>query len=153
MNRRWSRAFLAVVLVAAGSAGRSEEAGTIRYQDAVLVQLAVTDLDRAVRFYTEVLEMELELRNDDLGWARVKPGLAGFTIGLGRQEKVEGSGTISINLGVAELDEVRSSLEARGVVFDGPTQEIPGVVRLAGFRDPDGNWIRLAGAPSPPQSP
>ncbi len=38
-------------------------------------------------------------------------------------------------------------LESRDVVFDGPTIEVPGVVRLADFKDPDGNRIRLAGDP------
>jgi len=41
----------------------------------------------------------------------------------------------------------RTLLESRGVVFSGPTQIIPGKVALAGFRDPDGNQLRLAGPP------
>lgn len=142
----WAALLAVVVPMGAAVSATETEGGAVEYQDAVLVQLAVADLDRAVRFYTEVLNLELELRNEALGWARVKPGLAGLTIGLGRQDEVEGSGTVSINLAVADLDGARATLEARGVVFDGPTQEIPGVVRLAAFRDPDGNRLQLAGA-------
>jgi hypothetical protein len=46
----------------------------------------------------------------------------------------------------------RALLEKRGVVFPGPTQVIPGKVALAGFTDPDGNRLRLAGPP-PPAAP
>ncbi|MCZ6727045.1 MAG: VOC family protein [Acidobacteria bacterium] len=119
----------------------------IGYRGTVLVQLAVSDLDESIRFYTEVLEFKLEEHRPDLEWARVKPGIEGVTIGLSRQPEVKGSGTLSLNFGVVDLDRVRAILESRDVVFDGPTIEVPGVVRLADFKDPDGNRIRLAGDP------
>ena len=68
---------------------------------------------------------------------------------LGQSEDVQGSGTMSINLAVADCDAARARLEARGVEFLGPTVNIPGVVRLADFLDPDGNKIRLAGPAKP----
>lgn len=37
------------------------------------------------------------------------------------------------------------ALEVAGVVFQGETLVIPGKVKLAGFTDPDGNRLRLAG--------
>lgn len=43
------------------------------------------------------------------------------------------------------LEELRAGLEAKGVLFQGPTQVIPGKVRLATFKDPDGYTVRLAG--------
>ncbi len=43
------------------------------------------------------------------------------------------------------MGHARVALEARGVVFRGPTQVIPGKVALARFADPDGNVLRLAG--------
>lgn len=116
----------------------------IDYEPEVLFQLAVGDLGRAIDFYTKVLGFELEMRSDELEWARIKPGVPGVTIGLGRQEVVEGSATVSLNLAVQDLDAARSTLEERGVRFEGPTVEVPGVVRLADFEDPDGNRIRLA---------
>ncbi len=117
----------------------------VRWQPTVLVQLAVGDLDRSIAFYRDTLGFELELRDDELGWARIATGIRGVTIGLGVQDVVKGSGTASINLGVGDLDAARALLERRGVVFAGPTIEVPGVVRLADFADPDGNRIRLAG--------
>ncbi len=129
-------------------AGRGEAKGEIEWSRSLLVQLQVADLDRAVAFYSETLGMEVESVNQDLQWARIKPGIAGVTIGLGVGEpgsEVKGSGSVSINLGVNNLDETREILEGKGVEFLGPTLEIPGVVRLADLVDPDGNRIRLAG--------
>lgn len=118
-------------------------------QPVVLIQLAVSDLDRAVAFYSEVLELELESRTAAMQWAKFKTGIPGLSIGLGAGGDVEGSGTVSVNLGVGDIDRARALLESRGVTFDGPTTSIPGVVRLADFRDPDGNRLRLAGPPKP----
>jgi hypothetical protein len=41
--------------------------------------------------------------------------------------------------GVKDIDAARKVLESKKVRFDGPTQEIPGMVKLATFFDPDGN--------------
>ena len=41
--------------------------------------------------------------------------------------------------GVKDIDAARTLLESKKVRFDGPTQEIPGMVKLATFFDPDGN--------------
>ena len=50
-----------------------------------------------------------------------------------------------LNFGVqGDIEKAREALERRGVVFEGPTHVIPGKVRLAAFRDPDGYRIRLA---------
>jgi predicted enzyme related to lactoylglutathione lyase len=114
------------------------------YEPSLLIQVAVADLDRAIRFYTEILGLQLESRSEELQWARIKMGIPGVTIGLGRQDTVNGSGTVSLNLGVRDLDLTRRHLEKRGVHFTGPTIEVPGVVRLADLEDPDGNKIRLA---------
>ena len=51
-----------------------------------------------------------------------------------------------LNFGVTgDIEAARAALERRGVVFEGPTRVIPGKVRLAAFRDPDGYRIRIAG--------
>ena len=140
--RRTSCAIVLVVFI------HSAEA-QIEYQSDIVVQFSVADLDTSVEFYTQILGMELYGRNDGIGWARIRTAVPGVTIGLGVQPQSEatGSGAASVNLAVGNLDAVVDQLQRRGVRFDGPIQEIPGVVRLADFRDPDGNRIRLAGAP------
>ena len=46
--------------------------------------------------------------------------------------------------GVNDISSSRSELEDKGVSFDGETVEIPGMVKLATFFDPDGNAYMLA---------
>ena len=123
-----------------GKAGESR----LGWEGSLLVQLRVADLDRAVKFYRDVLDFELVLRDDDLGWAKMSPGIPGVRVGLGTGGDVKGSGTLSMNFGVDDIEVARKQLESRGVKFRGPTQTIPGVVKLADFNDPDGNRIRLA---------
>lgn len=45
---------------------------------------------------------------------------------------------------VLDVAAARRSLEERDVRFDGPTREIPGLVKLATFYDPDGNTLMFA---------
>ncbi len=107
----------------------------------------VSDMDRAVRFYTETLGLNLTRRIGS-EWAEVDAG-GGFGIGLhphgGDQHTPPpgASGSISIGFEVDEpLDSVVEKLKSRGVRFHGPiVNDDP--VRLAFFGDPDGNALYL----------
>jgi catechol 2,3-dioxygenase-like lactoylglutathione lyase family enzyme len=119
----------------------------VTYRPSLLVQLQVADLDRAIRFYTHTLGFELTERRDDLQFAHISCGLRGLQLGLSAGGgKAPHPGTIALNFGVqGDVEAAREALQRRGVVFEGPTRVIPGKVRLAAFRDPDGYLIRLAG--------
>ena len=134
-----------VGLALSGPAEATQTEQRIKWSNTMLVQLAVEDLDRAVEFYTQTLGLRLQERNDAIQWARIDIGIPNVTIGLGAGKTVKGSGSVSFNLGVEDINAARAALEAKGVVFLGPTMNIPGVVQLADFLDPDGNKIRLAG--------
>ena len=123
----------------------------IAYRPNLTLQLPVSNLDRAITFYVEVLEFTLDERRDDLGFAHIQTNVPGLDIGLSAGGKIAGTGGSIVNIGVANTADARAILEKRGVVFAGPTQIIPGKVALAGFRDPDGNQLRLAGPPPRPQ--
>lgn len=119
------------------------------YRPVVVVQIGVADLDRAARFYEEVLDFAILERRDDLQFAHVATNVEGLQIGLSAPATTA-AGTTVINLGVADVAAARTLLESRGVRFLGPTRIIPGKVALAEFADPDGNRLRLAGPPPPP---
>jgi len=121
---------------------------SVRYRPSLLVQLQVSDLERSIRFYRDTLGFDLTERRDDLQFVHMSCGLQGLQLGLsGGGAAPPQAGTVTLNFGIlGDIEEARRALEARGVVFLGPTVVIPGKVRLAEFRDPDGYRIRLAAA-------
>ena len=120
------------------------------YRPTVVVQLSVSNLGKAIDWYETVLGFKTVERRDDLKFAHVETNVPGLQLGLGEGGKVTGTGAVVINFSVVDVVSARKLLESRGVVFTGPTQIIPGKVALAGFRDPDGNQLRLAGPPPKP---
>jgi catechol 2,3-dioxygenase-like lactoylglutathione lyase family enzyme len=114
---------------------------------ALTVTIYVSDLERAVDFYTKTLGLPLagrwgnEYASLDLG----KGGSIGLhPVQSPHSPKPGTSGAIQIGFAVDKpLDEVVRDLQARGVVFRGPI--IDDVqVQLAFFGDPDGNDLYLA---------
>ncbi len=107
----------------------------------------VSNMDRAVEFYTEVLGLGLISRYGN-EWASVDGG-KGLTLGLHpASERMGAPGTLgSINVGfnvTQSIDDVVGTLESRGVTFDGPIKgDANGSIRLAFFGDPDGNSLYL----------
>ena len=103
----------------------------------------VSDMDRAVEFYTKTLGLTLRDRFEN-EWAAVEAG-GGFMIGLhpvrpdGPQPGENGSTTIGLFVD-QPLEEVHEAFYKRGVSFKGPIVNDE-VVRLAYFLDPDGNQL------------
>ena len=119
----------------------------VEYRQELLIQLGVSNLDRAIRFYTTVLGFELTERRDDLKFAHIATNVPGLQIGLNEIADPKGSGSAVLNISVKDVAVARKALEARGIVFRGETVVIPGKVALAQFADPDGNTLRFAGPP------
>lgn len=110
----------------------------------------VTDMDRAVRFYTETLGLRLKVRIAN-EWAELDAG-EGLVVGLhpaNAPNSAAGTrGAINLELKVTgKLDDVVKVLQSRGVRFDGapqaPIQNYENV-RLATLLDPDDNAIVIA---------
>ena len=108
------------------------------------VTINVADINRALRFYTDVLGLSLKYRFGD-HWAAVELG-RGLTIGLhpGRtQAPAAGKGVMSIGLELeGSIEEAVRVLESRGVAFHGIERGKSGA--FAYFEDPDGNSLYLA---------
>jgi catechol 2,3-dioxygenase-like lactoylglutathione lyase family enzyme len=107
------------------------------------VTVMATDMKRAIRFYVEVVGLELKANYGDQFAQVASPGIV---IGLhprtkddSRPERSEG---ISIGFGVDDLTSAMTDLKAKGVTFSRVVEDRP--TKLAFFTDPDGNPLYLS---------
>ena len=109
------------------------------------VTLYVSNMDRAVAFYSEVLGLKLAYRFGD-HWAAIEVG-RGLTIGLhpaSSESPARGKGSMAIGLELTgSIDEAMKVLEKKGVRFDSVRNEGK-AGKFASFEDPDGNLLYLA---------
>jgi predicted enzyme related to lactoylglutathione lyase len=100
------------------------------------------DMDRAVKFYQEVLGLEL-LRRDGSNWAMFDAGPVRLALhGAIEGRPIETGGATAV-FAVDDLDASRVALEERGVEFDEHVGEVEGYARFATLRDPDGNRVQI----------
>jgi predicted enzyme related to lactoylglutathione lyase len=97
-----------------------------------------------VEFYKQHFGWEMIYDVAHIGWCEMKTHIEGVYVGFAEREdpKFDGGGTLT--WGTTDIDRARKHLEAKGVKFAGDTVEIPGMVKLATFYDPDGNHVMLA---------
>ncbi len=111
----------------------------IGYTGGLTVGYQVADIKRAIDWYQSVLGFKLLYHIEEMAWCELATELNGVNIGLSQVEKPNIGLAGKLTWGVKDIDLARKMLESKKVRFDGPTQEIPGMVKLATFFDPDGN--------------
>lgn len=111
----------------------------------MVVTIFVSNMDRAVKFYSEIMGLEVIFRFGE-HWAQLKSA-DGMTIGLHPASKENPAGVKgSIQLGVSvteSIHKVVDEMKAKGVKFIGPVGEDDQLL-FANFEDPDGNPLYLA---------
>src|SRR5947209_18663325 len=108
-------------------------------REVAFVAIAVSDKERARKFYQETLE--LKPSSTAMGGAWVEYDLGPTTIGVGRHPAWQPSrdGT-TVAFEVDDIDATIKKLKERGVQFDMDKTETP-VCFMAQFRDLDGNKL------------
>jgi predicted enzyme related to lactoylglutathione lyase len=101
----------------------------------------VNDFDAAKRFYGEVLGLQKTFEME--GWCEFSHAAGAASIGLSQLRANDTEGGATVVLRVDDLGLVQNQMEAKGVKFEGEVNEVPGVVRIATFRDPAGNRLQL----------
>ena len=86
-----------------------------------------------------MLGFEVTYKLDEYGWAEINSPITGVSIGLGQVEKPAVPGTR--RPGASPTSRPRALPGRKGVRFDGETQDIGGMVKLATFYDPDGEPV------------
>jgi len=113
--------------------------------------VAVKDLDRARAFYSDVLGLNLADTSMEgmLGYRTGNPWLTVYGSDFAGTNQAN---AVSWDVGV-ELDDIVARLKTKGVVFehyDDMGREgdvhVCGAMRLAWFKDPDGNILHLVGS-------
>ncbi len=121
----------------------SSAADRIGFDGGLTCVIQVSDLSASKAWYQEVLGFQLLFELPDQEFCELASPVDRVTVGLSQVGEIKaGSGT-TLTFGVTSMETARSELERQGVRFDGPTEEIPGIVKLASFFDPDGNRLTL----------
>lgn len=114
------------------------------YVPELTASMAVTDLDRSIAWYRDVLGFQLLYRAEEIGWCELTTHMPGVNVGLSENREVAQGGGATNVWSVSDIDAAKAHMDSHGVRQDGEIQTIPGLVRLLTFFDPDGNAMMLA---------
>lgn len=106
-----------------------------------VISVNVSDYDRSLAWYRDVLAFPVEYELKEYGWCELKTPF-GFNIGLGQGETVQ-QGNVTPTFGVRDIDAAIAHLRQHDVKVE-DWHEIPDMVRLSTFWDPDGTPWMLA---------
>jgi catechol 2,3-dioxygenase-like lactoylglutathione lyase family enzyme len=106
------------------------------------VELRVTDLDAARRFYVDQLGLEVLQHAPAIQLLALRAGPVRLSI-FGGLAKPAAAGACHLVFGVADLDAAIAALRAAGIEA-ADAQEAPGFLRFSAIRDPNGTLIELA---------
>jgi catechol 2,3-dioxygenase-like lactoylglutathione lyase family enzyme len=118
--------------------------GKIAWAGESTAALEVTDYDRSLAWYRDVLGWQVVFELAEWKWAQLQTPVSGLLVGLGQSERVKEGGGATLTFTVVDIEAARSYLEGEGVRFDGETGQVEDMVKLATFYDPDGNALMLA---------
>ena len=105
------------------------------------VSFLTQDLQRAKRFYTDVLGLEIETE----GESDLELRCGQVTLDIFNPSSIGQAFApcpAGLALRVSDVDAARAELEGKGVQFDGDTIETS-VCKQAWFKDPDGNVFSI----------
>ena len=112
----------------------------INYAPGVTLSMSVSDMDRGIAWYEDVLGFKLLYRMDHLGWCELESSVKDVNVGLSVTETPNPGGAVP-TFGVADIEDAKAWLESKRVKIDGEVIQIEEMVRLLSFYDPDDNAL------------
>lgn len=116
----------------------------LRMTSGLTLALDVSDYERSKKWYQDVLGLKFVSEVMEYGWCELETPTRDVVVGISQVEEVKVSGGLVPVFATSDIEHTRAKLEAHGVKFDGPTRELPGMVKLATFFDPDGHPFMLS---------
>ncbi|HEV7640427.1 MAG TPA: glyoxalase superfamily protein [Gaiellaceae bacterium] len=116
-----------------------------------LVMVPVSDVDRAKAFYVEQAGFVADhdhVVTDELRFVQLTPPGSACSIAIGTGISESAPGTAQVQLVVADIEEARAQLVARGV--DASEVQVFPWGSFVFFQDPDGNRIAVQQMPPRP---
>jgi predicted enzyme related to lactoylglutathione lyase len=113
----------------------------------------VKDLAAAKRWYKDVLGFEVVFDLAEQGWCELATPSKDAKLGLAADDTASGSNQAYCAFGVKDMDAARSGLAKHGVKLEGDVVELPGLVKLLYFRDPEGNRLMFFQSLEPAGNP
>lgn len=108
--------------------------------------IIVKDVEAAIKYYTEVLGLNLHHFSKEHGWAELS-GNEGSVLGIAQENQKFGkkAGTNAvITITVEDINKAREELLKKKAKIVGEILEVPGHVKLQTLEDADGNMLQLA---------
>lgn len=108
--------------------------------------VVVTNLKKAIKFFTEEVGLELKEFNEEFGWAELSGHEGGSRLGVAQasdREPIPAGHNSVVTFTVEDIEKGVQDLKKKGVTLIGDILEIPTVVKMQLFSDADGNKFQL----------
>jgi predicted enzyme related to lactoylglutathione lyase len=109
-----------------------------------IVHIEISSRDHAElkKFYGEVFNWKF-MDIPEMDYVTFQPGENELGGGFNPISDDYPAGTVTIYIHTANLDESTAQIEAAGGTLTAPPMEVPGVGRIAMFKDPSGNELAI----------
>jgi len=117
----------------------------MKVQGIELAWIVVNDVEKAIKFYTEVVGLHLCEFSKEYGWAELA-GPSGSRLGIATASKetdVKAGANAVVTICVDDIDKARAEFSKKKVHLVGDIIEVPGHVKMQTFKDSDGNTFQL----------
>lgn len=111
-----------------------------------LIWIVVKDIKAAVKYYTEVVGLELMEMNEEYGWAELEGRDGGTRLGIAQENLAKGEKAGQNAVITFNVDNIKKTKEAmikNGAKCEGDITEVPGHVKMQTMVDADGNRFQI----------
>lgn len=111
-----------------------------------LAWIVVADLDKAVKFFVEIVGLELISIEKKFGWAELQGKDGGALLGIAQMSghsPINPGNNAVVTISVENIDQAIAEMVKKGGKIIGELCVIPNHVKLQLFSDNDGNYFQL----------